>query len=60
MRMLQRKVCFGKPSSTKTRPVENHQINTANNTGNMTSIMNGTIGTTHTRVTQNECNSMDN
>ena len=25
-----------------------------------TSIMNGTIATTHTRVTQNECNSMDN
>ena len=36
-----------------------HTRNLSHVTG-ATSIMNGTIGTTHTRVTQNECNSMDN
>ena len=40
-----------------------HEYGHTRNLGHVTgatSIMNGTIGTTHTRVTQNECNSMDN
>ena len=37
--MLQRNVVRGKPSSSSTRPVENHQIKTANTTGIISSSM---------------------